>query len=291
MPATTLTNRTFGVEIECYNVTRAALKTALAAEGIASTVAGYDHITRRQWALGSDSSISGRRGCEITSPVLSGEDGLAQLATVLRTVHSMGGLVNRSCGLHVHIGASDLSLDELKTIAKGWVKFEEAIDTFVPPSRRGNVNGYCRSNKARYSSEADAYAAINAAPNVQELAGVVQGGRTYKLNLTPLWRQGTLEIRHHSGSVEAEKVCNWVRFCLLFVESYREGTPRPWTKALDLRTQTSRLFGRLGDSELAKFYRARQKELGSVPATARRPRQAPTTTVSTDDLAAANAAI
>lgn len=47
------------------------------------------------------------------------------------------------------------------------------------------------------------------------------GGRYRKLNLEALDDHGTLEFRHHHGSIDPKVVCNWIRFVVNFVERSR----------------------------------------------------------------------
>ena len=55
-------------------------------------------------------------------------------------------------------------------------------------------------------------------------ASSVRGAARYKkLNLMSFWQHGTVEFRHHQGTVEAQKAENWVRMCLRMCLAAREG--------------------------------------------------------------------
>ena len=59
------------------------------------------------WKAEADGSIDNSNGghkCEIVSPVLRGAEGLAQVAEVVRTLEAKGHRVNKTTGVHVHIG-------------------------------------------------------------------------------------------------------------------------------------------------------------------------------------------
>src|SRR5947209_4242565 len=59
------------------------------------------------WKAERDGSIrpeAGYMAAEIVSPVLKGADGLRQLKAVCDWLQSVGAKVNRSTGLHVHVG-------------------------------------------------------------------------------------------------------------------------------------------------------------------------------------------
>ena len=131
---------TFGVEIEILNtVDRSAIATALQAEGINAAVEGYNHQTRHYWKVITDASC----GLEVVSPILSGEQGLNELKKVCEVLTRLGCKVDKTCGLHVHIGADTLGVDRVKSTIKRWLGNEsQNLDSIQPPSRRGTNTAY-----------------------------------------------------------------------------------------------------------------------------------------------------
>ena len=222
MPTTTTTlpTRTFGVEIEILGLSRQRAVRAIQAAGIDAVAEGYNHATRRHWKAVTDGSLDSG-GCEVVSPVLSGEEGLTQLRTVVRALAQAGARVNRSCGLHVHLGASDLSGAELALILRRYARFEGEIDAFMAPSRRASRNTYCAS-VVRWAERA---ANLSATASWRDVARL-QPGRFCKVNLECYSRQQTIEFRHHGGTCNAGKIENWVRFLLHFAEASRVATAR-----------------------------------------------------------------
>lgn len=73
-------NRSFGIELEIAGINRQTALTSLSAVGIAVHDESYNHMTRSHWKLVGDGSVRG--GFEIVSPVLHGEQGLAEAMTV-----------------------------------------------------------------------------------------------------------------------------------------------------------------------------------------------------------------
>lgn len=59
-------------------------------------------------------------------------------------------------------------------------------------------------------------------------------GRYRKLNLEALDDHGTLEFRHHNGSVDPKVVTNWIRFVVNFVERSRALTRKGKARVRDL---------------------------------------------------------
>lgn len=92
--------------------------------------------------------------------------------------------------------------------------FEEQIDAFMPPSRRGNQNRFCRTMRELATNQNFLQASTMA-----HLVAV-QGGRYYKVNLQPLLSQGSLEFRQHSGTLNSAKIHNWLVFLDGFVREY-----------------------------------------------------------------------
>jgi len=215
--------RTFGVEIEMYGRPHEEVIADLAEAGIDARHEGYHHNRRNYWKLVPDSSIVRRENgriahnaIELVSPVLKGEEGLETVRKVGETLKRIGQKVHSNCGLHVHFGASDLTVPQVKKITERYVKFEAEIDSVVAPSRRGDSNRYA------HSMGPIAHRILNCnARSVMDLA-ISQGDRFHKLNLTAFQRHGTIENRHHQGTIEPEKIVNWIRFGLVFIEQSKQ---------------------------------------------------------------------
>jgi hypothetical protein len=216
----------FGIEIECLipghssatlSAVATGLATAITSAGVGCYYAGYSHARTGQWKIVTDSSVSppaGYVGLEIVSPPL-GEEGLAQIEIVGNTLIAMGARVNKSCGLHVHIGARSLSIPAMKQLAWLYHDYEESIDSLLPPSRRGNSNTYCRSVKMTVDREA-----LERARDITQIQRAISGGSRYvKLNIGAFWKHGTVEFRQHSGTVDPVKMTKWVLFCTQMVET------------------------------------------------------------------------
>ena len=226
----TLPIRTFGVEIEATGISRRAAVTALREAGITASMENYNHRTQVYWKVTTDASVE--PGFEIVSPILSGEEGITQMRTVARALGRAGARVNRECGLHVHVGIGDLNANEVAKIVSRYARFESTLDSWMPPSRRGDENRFCLS-VVRFGRS------IEATGNFRRVSDVVahQYGRYVKVNLECYRRQQTIEFRQHSGTCNASKIENWIRFLLHFVEASRGMAPevttpqRPMTRA------------------------------------------------------------
>lgn len=237
----------FGVEIECYNVDAARLKNELDARGIAIRNEGYNHTVRPHWKIVGDASIHGMNAAEVVSPILSGAEGLEQVAAVCSALKAVGAKVNKSCGLHIHHDAQDFNSDKLVKVVRVYQKMEKMIDSFMPRSRRADNGRYCRS-------------VIGCDP-----VSVASHGhsRYHKINLQSWYRQGSIEFRHHSGTVEADKIINWIIFTALIVDKARGRvvSDKVFEKWVDVKWYLEITTDACDETakELAKFYDARRR--------------------------------
>lgn len=222
-----LSNRTFGIEIEAFGITKQAAEAALRNAGIDARIEGYNHEARGHWKIVCDASVPD--GFEVVSPVLKGEQGLAQAKMVLDALNAAGSRVDRRTGLHCHFGAADLTAAEIATVVRRYAKFEDEIDAWMAPSRRGNANRFCRSVKS-FLSRGEVTRKL-ASGNVRDVCDAF-GTRYAKVNLEAWRRHRTIEFRQHGGTVEAEKALAWIRFGLGFIEESRRVAAGTNTAAL-----------------------------------------------------------
>jgi hypothetical protein len=224
--------RSFGCEIELtgLNITQAAA--ALRAAGITT----WDAVTnsmgpntdeihfsdddpsedeiRASWRVVDDGSVQG--GCEVVSPILSGNAGLDTLRRVVRVLKAAGASVNNSCGFHVHVDARDLEGIEIVNAVSRYARHESVIDGFMAPRRRDDRSRWCHS----MTPVAQHLLADGAYSSAQGLQYFVSG-RYFKLNVHAFVRHGTLEFRQHAGTMNINKMVNWIIFAVNFVENSR----------------------------------------------------------------------
>jgi len=220
-------NRTFGIEIEAFGITMQAARMALRSAGIDCEIEGYNHETRAHWKVVSDASVPD--GFEVVSPVLEGERGLAQAKKALDALNAAQARVDKRTGLHLHAFGGDLSAAEIATVVRRYAKFEDEIDAWMAPSRRGDANRYCRSVKS-FLSRGEVTRKL-ASGSVRDVCDAF-GTRYAKVNLEAWRRHRTIEFRQHGGTVESEKALAWIRFGLGFIEESRRVAAGTNTAAL-----------------------------------------------------------
>lgn len=171
--------------------------------------------------LKSDGSIDASRDCtghEIA--IIASEDKIADVVTkVCDVLNTFGAEVNSSCGLHVHIDAR--GRDPYNTY-KRLVMAQKWLFKLVPGSRRDNR--YARVVPAKVNNlEAitDRYFAVNS-----------QAYKKYK----------TIEVRLHSGTVDAKKINHWIELLLAIVAKpiarSRSSSLSAWLKSLFVSADT-----------------------------------------------------
>lgn len=216
--------RKFGLELEFFNISEGRVQTVLQNAGIDCWRSYYDD-SGTGWKITDDGSIVGDYSVELVSPILSGIDGLKEVAKVVQLLADAGAKVNKSCGLHVHVDANDLSAKVLFNVYRRYALHEIQIDTWMVKSRRANNNDYCLSTLNildRTAVETENLSPQEAAEMMEErysASGHYFGGRYNKVNLCAYLRHGTIEFRHHGGTVNVEKVLSWIMFCVNFVET------------------------------------------------------------------------
>ena len=219
------TDRKFGVEIEFLahnangHITLEEVARALQAAGVDARDEQYNHITQSYWKLITDASC----GYELVSPVLSGKEGLAEIKKACDVlVNVVKAKVDKFCGLHVHVNAIDLNKQEIGRIFYAYAKYEKVFDSFMPESRRGSNNIYCKSLSRIWEEMASSKRMHNKLfSNPIKFYDDHIGSRYYKFNLAAYVKHGTVEFRQHSGTIEAEKIINWVVLLVGFVEKAR----------------------------------------------------------------------
>ena len=277
----------FGVELEMSSpplVTPEDITSKLLNHGVDIHNSVHSYIDGRihrdsEWKLVPDGSIvcnTSEPDCnrfELVSPPLLSGPVLSQISSVLNTLDAFQLKVNKSMGFHVHIDASKYSLEQLIKICQQFCKYEDAMDSFMPRSRRtgsDNSNRYFQSNARAISEHPSSiwtvHSCLERCTNTQSLTDVMNPyGRYYKLNLQNLktGRQPTLEFRQHSSTTSYEKVGNWIRFLVRFCDNAAKlRSPTPFQKRKSLDEQFDALFHYvIKDRALYEFYKKRRDVL------------------------------
>jgi hypothetical protein len=142
-------------------------------------------------------------GWEIVSPILKGDDGVDELWRLVNALKDGGFTVDSSCGLHVHIGVEGFHPDKVKAILGAYAAHEERFDELMHVER--HQSEYARPVERCFRN-------MDEVRKQRTITGVgrCQYHRYSKLNVKAFSRHKTIEIRHHHGCLDPDRVDTWV---------------------------------------------------------------------------------
>ena len=164
---------TYGVELEYENITKQDAVRAL--ERLFGTRSRYVGTyldawavpmpDGREWKVENDGSLC--HGCETVSPVLTLAD-MDAVQNVVRALRHAGAKARSSCGLHIHVGAGDMTPRHLVNLMKIWHVEENFITKacgvvadrlawYTRPCEIGFVRSAAKINKPTWKNLAEAY--------------------------------------------------------------------------------------------------------------------------------------
>ena len=238
----------FGVEIECYNNQGHEIYRS------APVVDFFDAVY--DGSLGED-------GIEYVSGILphnrTGFKILRDFCGVLRkTKHT----VDSTAGLHIHLSVGEkrkLTVLQLQKLLVGYIIAEPIFFKLVPDSRRHN--SYCRRlSKDMDISDICAYGtALGLAGyyyetqlhnwNSRTFESKWSDKRYYYANFHSVFYRGSLEIRLHSGTINYQKIYNWLQLHRRFVDWMMS----PKTRLKDVRSLNESMFFRIVGYNATKY--------------------------------------
>lgn len=170
---------------------------------------------------------------EIQTSLLGGFKGEDVIRAFCKKLQKAGSYVDSTCGLHIHIDMEDILKREdkvrvLKNVLLFHILFEDVVMLFLPSMRR-NAH-YCQSIGAKYTRAQMAnirsmeglmtmwYNTSTADEAFAQVQRHYQSTRYTGVNFHPLWEKNNIEIRHHSGTLNAQKILEWVNLHLSIVD-------------------------------------------------------------------------
>lgn len=273
--------RSFGIELEFISkqYTAAAIAENITRlSGVRVESESYNHTVKRHWKIVTDSSLRGTRGegygLELVSPPLKGIEGMEEVEKVVKALNWHSNIeVNRSCGFHVHHDINTFDIEQIKRIFGIYIKAEKAIDKMMPESRRESNNNFCKSLTG-CMKQADMIILVGLAETMGQMKHLF-ATRYLKLNLQSYVKYGTIEFRQHSGTVEFDKIKNWILFTQRIVTVASQYKVRfafeekPVTSTIDYLTRILYTYKDKNQevveemTQVMKFYRARVKSLAA----------------------------
>ena len=236
-----LREQNFGIEIEFTGISR---------RKAADVVAEYFHVSshyvgrtydayevrdeqNRLWKLMSDSSITAQRRdrysrqkisadgtyrVEFVSPICTYED-IPKIQEIVRSLRSAGAFVNDSCGIHVHVDASNHDIRSLRNLVNIMAskedifykaldikcereRFCKKVDTdFLDKLNRRKPHSREQLSRLWYGNDSRHH-------------GHYDRSRYHALNLHSVFQKGTVEFRMFNSTLHAGKVKTYIQFSL-----------------------------------------------------------------------------
>lgn len=201
----------FGVEVECFVPSAVARR---------FPAGGYHRgsqlpQTPDGWNGQRDGSIRpelDHSPVEVVSPVLAGEEGLAEVFYMLETLKAAGAKVNGSTGLHVHVDASHLTRQQVQDLKATFRVYEKAfygLSGDTAEARWHNTTYCARSD--RWTGDRNRYQSLN----------VSNVGCTGK---------NTVEVRVFGGNIDAEYVVTAIHMAVSIVAGIINGQKATGTR-------------------------------------------------------------
>lgn len=248
----------FGIEVEFTGVSRRKLASYLVKEGYfiecneeVHIVSGNRRIRLRltdrrgaYWYLVVDRSIKPVFNhelptdedidfmCELVTPVLKGND-LLFFLMILREIYNIGGVVNETCGIHVHIDMVK-DIEALKSLVVRFLRVQHSLsDLFSIPEYR--LKKYTKVFPKEFEEELmSCIEDINSIEELQDFlySKLGQGvsrddeknpARYYMLNLDTIHKRGTIEFRMFNSTLNAGIISRYLGWVYDFCNPTQEG--------------------------------------------------------------------
>jgi hypothetical protein len=216
LPAGTGSSRTWGIEVECVQAQLTSRPRGWdkrgdgSLEGIESDEdcnCGCDYCDDGQCYDCGDSDCNQGNTAEFVSPILNSFNsaGLRQLSNDLD-----GSETNSSAGIHIHVGAGDLTVADVSRLCIAY----SAISPFIWPLMEREVVNYCRDiseqnlvhwlHSANKNINAETELAVNSATLHEQ-----PDDRYRDLNIQALRAHGTIEFRAMGPIYNYERLIRW----------------------------------------------------------------------------------
>jgi hypothetical protein len=199
-------------------------------------------------AFGAKNDGTVRAGKEFVSPVLWGDDGLAEVSGFCAEAKRNGCTVSDACGYHLHLDMSDEDDESLRRIALAYCLTEAFWFACVDDSRQNNY--YCQPTTYEGHTHWTADDIIAYGRPRPDCRYVWANWKAYT-------KHKTLEIRLHQGTFNGRAVCNWIKAHLRFVEAVRLMTVGQIVRTFGgktLKAQMRNMRDIWRDDELADYY-------------------------------------
>jgi hypothetical protein len=188
-------DRHVGIELEfCSSSDRAELSAKLLEAGLG------EYVTLKGDGSVRPDSGKGQNTHEIC--ILATNEQYSDIVNrVTKILNDSGGYVNKTCGFHVHL---DMRSRNTQDSYNNLRAAESILYRMLPISRK--KNDFCKPSRGRDLYEAER-----------------KSDRYKGINVKSLRRHQTIEVRMHSGTIDATKINNWIKLLNQIVDTSSVG--------------------------------------------------------------------
>jgi len=225
--------RPFGIEIETIYPNRNAITEV--SKGLP-----------KEFGVTTDGSLSAKKdgmgGIEIQTPPLSLNKGEKSIKDACKLLKKNKYKVNESCGLHVHLDTAEFKNEDdasqfpyIKNLLLFYLVFDDCLSSILPRGRRNNRycirlqdHYHCKEvldTRNRAELEVLWYRATSGLREVRrrKTCRYSENTRYFGVNFHALLAQNHIEIRYHSGTLNAKKMLYWVALHQAIVDTVISG--------------------------------------------------------------------
>jgi hypothetical protein len=204
-----------------------------------------------------DCSVS---GMEFVSPIMYGDDGLAEIAKLCDYADEHDWSADDDCGLHIHLDVRDETPLQLRHIAYAYAKSYLAWRGLVSSWRACDCH-YCH---------APSYSAADIRGRKRKIRPWLGSTDRYNyVNFSALERHGTFEVRLMDGTIDYLEIRNWIIAHARFIDAVKDMSYDAIDGLFDCDAvaqfdSLKGLWNRAGGVPIASFYTQRFR-LHSAP--------------------------
>lgn len=248
LPTGTATSRTWGIEIETVQAQLVPRRPAgwdRKGDGSLeplddSCSCSCDYCYEGEHYECGDSDCQSDSCAEFVSPILNhfNSDGLRVITSGLD-----GSEVNTTPGIHVHVGAGDLSVADVARLVRSY----SAVAPYVLAIAEREVTNYCKETSTEniqfWLSQARDHVRNGLGTQAVDVCYSQPDDRYHDLNLQALRNHGTVEFRVMGPKYSYDHLVRWAWFCREMVNISKLDLPqRVWTSVRSMSDVLAILF-------------------------------------------------
>lgn len=243
-------NRFVGMEIETVNLSPDELKNK-----VKSNKELNDKFYNYALNIDYDGSLS--NGAEIRCKPANGDELFNQIDFMCDYLKSVGCATNKRCGLHIHIDARDLNDNDLKKIYMTYSVFQKQLFKVVNKYRQNN--NYCEKlyeDRLINLMNNNIYNVIYGVNNnrIKLNNSTIYDRHSHErykfINATTFKCLGTIEIRLLEGTLNSEKIKNWIK---LNLNLFNFALNTPLKRLVSLKSNDDTFLRIINDKKLRKY--------------------------------------